>query len=153
MMPPDLRFPIRITPTRSHKSDSDIAVTYTFGDGSIGVISFSAKGHAFEGVKERYAAHRGEVLMMMDDFQSLVADIGSKKQVWRQRRRDHGHEASICGSYDRSHQPLAHGLDVAYVWEAAQLFLRTKEALEHNRIVNLSAYSGGAAMTSDLDSV
>jgi predicted dehydrogenase len=40
MMPPERRFPIRITPTRSAKSDCDVAVTYVFGNGSVGVISF-----------------------------------------------------------------------------------------------------------------
>jgi len=75
MMPPERRFPIRIIPTRSAKSDCDIAVTYVFGDGSIAAITFSAKGHAFEGVKERYAAHRGNTLIAMDDFQRLVAHL------------------------------------------------------------------------------
>jgi predicted dehydrogenase len=140
MMPPERRFPIRITPTRSTKSDCDIAVTYVFGDGSIGAITFSAKGHAFEGVKERYAAHRGNTLIAMDDFQRLVVDVGPEKTVWSLRRRDHGHEDSIKASYNTASDPNARGLDVAYVWEAGQLFLRTKEALESSRLVSIDAW-------------
>jgi predicted dehydrogenase len=141
MMPPERRFPIRITPTRSLKSDCDIAVTYVFGDGSIGAITFSAKGHAFEGVKERYAAHRGNTLIAMDDFQRLVMDVGADKQAWSPRSRDHGHEASIRRSYDTAADPAAAGLTTAYVWEAGQLFLLTKQALERSQPVTLNAWS------------
>jgi predicted dehydrogenase len=130
MMPPERRFPILITPTRSAKSDCDIAVTYVFGDGSIGAITFSAKGHAFEGVKERYSAHRGNTLIAMDDFKRLVADVGPDKTVWTLRNRDHGHECSILSSYTQAEDSGVTGCDVDYVWEAGQLFLRTKEALQ-----------------------
>lgn len=140
MMPPERRFPIRIMPTRSAKSDCDIAVTYVFGDGSIAAITFSAKGHAFEGVKERYAAHRGNTLIAMDDFKQLAVDVGVEKTVWSLRRRDHGHEDSITTSYSMSADPVARGVDVAYVWEAGQLFLRTKEALESSHTVSLAAW-------------
>jgi predicted dehydrogenase len=141
MMPPERRFPIRIIPTRSAKSDCDIAVTYVFGDGSIAAITFSAKGHAFEGVKERYAAHRGNTLIAMDDFQKLVMDVGADKQSWSPRTRDHGHEASIRRSYATAADPASRGLDTAYVWEAGQLFLRTKEALESSSPLVLAAWN------------
>ena len=141
MMPPERRYPIRIIPTRSAKSDCDIAVTYLFGDGSIGVITFSAKGHAFEGVKERYAAHRGSTLIAMDDFQRLVADVGATKTSRSLRHRDHGHEESIVNSYEIAADRAAKGLDVAYLWEAAQLFLRTKQALEASASVVLDAWA------------
>lgn len=141
MMPPERRFPIRITPTRSAKSDCDIAVTYLFGDGSIGVITFSAKGHAFEGVKERYAAHRGNTLIAMDDFQRLVADVGAKKVSKSLRHRDHGHEESIVSSYQIAADSAARGHEVAYIWEAAQLFLRTKQALESSAPVLIDAWA------------
>ena len=144
MMPPERRFPIRIIPTRSLKSDCDIAVTYVFGDGSIAAITFSAKGHAFEGVKERYAAHRGNTLIAMDDFQRLVMDVGAEKQAWSPRTRDHGHEASIRRSYDMAADPAAPGLGTAYVWEAGQLFLLTKQALEKSQPVTLNAWSAAA---------
>ena len=44
LVPEEHRYPIEINPTRAEKADSDIAVTYTFGDGSIAAITFSAKG-------------------------------------------------------------------------------------------------------------
>ncbi|MDP2324089.1 MAG: Gfo/Idh/MocA family oxidoreductase [Gammaproteobacteria bacterium] len=141
MMPPERRFPIRIIPARSAKSDCDIAVSYVFGDGSIAAITFSAKGHTFEGVKERFAAHRGNTLIAMDDFQRLVMDVGADKQTWSPRSRDHGHEASIRCSYNTAADPAARGLETAYVWEAGQLFLRTKEALESSQPVSLNAWS------------
>jgi hypothetical protein len=101
MMPPERRYPILVTPTRSAKSDCDIAVTYIFGDGSIGAIAFSRKGHAFEGVKERCSAHRGDTLIAMDDFKQLVADVGADKTVWSLCSRDHGHGESMLNTYKR----------------------------------------------------
>lgn len=141
MMPAERRYPIRITPTRSAKSDCDIAVTYVFGDGSIAALTFSAKGHAFEGVKERYAAHRGNTLIAMDDFQQLVADVGPDKDIRNLRARDHGHEESITGTYKQAQDPNGRGLPVDYVWEAGELFLRTKDALEQNRTIVIEQFA------------
>lgn len=139
MMPPERRFPVKIMPTRSVKSDCDIAVSYVFGDGSIAAITFSAKGHTFEGVKERYAAHRGNTLVAMDDFQRLVVDVAEKKEVWTRRIRDHGHDESIRRSYEMSADPRSEGCTAQYVWEAGQLFLRTKEALDNSCTLTLAS--------------
>jgi hypothetical protein len=134
MMPPERRFPIRITPTRSAKSDCDVAVTYVFGDGSVGVISFCAvKGYAFQCVRERYSAHRGDTPVAMDGFRLLMADVSAQETVRSQRRCDHGQEGSAAEASDR-------GFDMAYVWEPGQLFLRTKEALESSRPLSLDAW-------------
>lgn len=142
MMPAERRFPIRINPTRSAKSDCDVAVTYTFGDGSIAAITFSAKGHAFEGVRERYAAHRGDALIAMDDFQDLSLHVGPSREVTHLRARDHGHDRSIRHSYEQNKDPRAPGCSAQYVWESGQLFLKTKEALESSREIVMPAYSG-----------
>jgi predicted dehydrogenase len=140
MVPPERRFPVLITPTRSARSDCDIAVTYVFGDGSIGAITFSAKGHAFEGVKEHYCAHRGNALVAMEDFKRLTVDVGPDKMVWTLPSRDHGHERSIVGSYLSAADPKTSGCAISYVWEAGQLFLRTKEALESSRQISMQAW-------------
>jgi predicted dehydrogenase len=133
------RYPITITPTRAAKSDCDIAVTYVFGDGSIGAITFSAKGHTFEGVKEHFSAHRGNALIVMDDFKRLVIDVVDKKHTLVTRYREHGHEDAIRRSYEMA-RPGGHqhkGYDAAYVWETGRFFLKTKEALDQNRIIVL----------------
>ena len=142
MMPPERRYPIRITPVRSAKSDCDIAVGYTFGDGSIAAITFSAKGHAFEGVRERYAAHRGNTLIAMDDFETLSIDVGPAKHNFGLRSRNHGHENSIRRSYEQSRDPSAKGCSIQYVWESGQLFLMTKDALETSQQVLIQAFPG-----------
>lgn len=141
MMPAERRYPIRITPVRSAKSDCDIAVGYTFGDGSIAAITFSAKGHAFEGVRERYAAHRGNTLIAMDDFESLSIHVGPVRKDVTLRTRNHGHDQSIRHSYEQSRDPSAKGCSVQYVWEAGQLFLRTKDALESSRELLVPAFT------------
>lgn len=133
MVPAERRFPITITPTRAEASDSDIAVTYTFADGSIAAITFSAKGHTFEGVRERFAAHRGSTLISLDDFKDLRIEAGHDKRVVRPTFRDHGHEQQILRSYAMA-KPGKPGEPVSYVWETGLLFLETKRALEENRI-------------------
>ena len=142
LVPRKERYPITIVPSRSATCDSDIAVTYVFGEGTVAAITFSAKGHTFEGVRERFAAHRGNVLISMDDFQHLTIENVDKKQATRSRTRNHGHEKSFVNSYE-----IARGggefpsCSVDYIWETADLFLATKESLDENRAVTISAYA------------
>lgn len=142
LIPAEVRYPIRITPTRAEKSDCDIAVTYVFGDGSIAAITFSAKGHTFEGVRERFAAHRGNVLLAMEDFKSLTVEVVERKKHTSLVFRDHGHQEAIRASYamvrPRDGQ-LDPGVTREYVWQTGDLFLRTKEALEQNRVLTIEA--------------
>ena len=143
LVPADARFPIAINPTRAREPDSDIAVTYTFGDGSIAAITFSAKGHTFEGVKERFAAHRENVLIAMDDFHTLDVQVVERRHRIRRPFRDHGHERMICDSY-RLGRGEGAGYDVGYVWETGMLFLKTKEALERAEPAVVEAFSPGS---------
>lgn len=144
MLSESARYPVLITPTRGKKSDCDIAVTYHFGDGSIAAITFSAKGHAFEGVRERFAAHRGEVLISLDDFKILTVEVRERKYRPFLLFRDHGHEACIKNSYHmvmpRSGE-AAPGVScgVEYVRQTAELFLATKQALEQDCRIALQA--------------
>ncbi len=140
LVAPERRYPLRITPTRGAKSDCDIAVTYTFGDESIAAITFSAKGHTFEGVRERFAAHRGNVLISMDDFKELVVEVVDKKTRIAPFFRDHGHELNIRRSYEMV-RPTPGGVDrsccIGYVWETGNLFLKTRKALEANTPITI----------------
>lgn len=138
LVPEEVRYPITITPTRAEKSDCDIAVTYVFGDGSIAAITFSAKGHTFEGVRERFAAHRGNVLVSMDDFQDLTIEIVDRKERTSLRHRDHGHEEAIRASYSLVRGGGA-GASVRYVWQTGDLFLTTKDALDQNRVLTIAS--------------
>jgi len=145
MISPESRYPITIRPTRAEKSDCDIAVTYVFGDGSIAAITFSAKGHTFEGVRERFAAHRGNVLISMDDFKHLTIEVVEKRHILSKMFRNHGHERRIKQSYEmvRSSAELSPGCTVKYVWETGELFLKTKKALEKDNVITLQPYNEG----------
>lgn len=141
LIPADRRYPITIQPTRGEKSDCDIAVTYLFGDGSIAAITFSAKGHTFEGVRERFAAHRGNVLIAMDDFKRLVIEDVERKKVIAPIFRDHGHECNIVNSYNMAaNADEALSSSVQYVWETAELFLKTRAALETQQKVHVTSF-------------
>lgn len=139
MIPAQARFPITITPTRADRSDADIAVTYRFGDGSIAAITFSAKGHTFEGVRERFAAHKGDLLVSMDDFKTLTLEKVARKKIYGLKYRDHGHEQRVKDSY-RLVEPGQSGAPIPYVWETGLLFLKTREALEDRRPVVIESF-------------
>ena len=129
MVPSEGRYPIQVTPARGERPDTDIAVSILFGDGSLGVISFSAKGHVFEGVKERLAAQKGDALLVMDDFKRLRVDVVDTTSAVRHLVRDHGHARSILASHRMLGDPsLAESPE--YVWETGELFLKIKESLE-----------------------
>lgn len=135
-------FPVRITPTRGTKSDSDIVVTFTFPDETIAVISFSAKGHTFEGVKEKLSAHRGNCLLSMDDYETLTIEVIDRKERYTNFYRDHGHSRNIISAYDTVFKgaPYDRAASRRYALDTAWLFLKTREALETNRTVVCDAY-------------
>ena len=126
------RFPIRIIPTRSEKADCDISVSYVFGDGSIASITFSAKGHTFEGVREKLNVHKGNTLITMDDYEKMRVDVVDKKIVYKNFFRDHGHQHNIMRSYEMISKDKD-GESLKYIYESADLFLKTKEALEEKK--------------------
>lgn len=137
MIDEDHRFPITITPTRTEKSDSDVVVTFTYGDNSIALISFSAQGHTFEGVRERFSAQKENTLIKMDDFKEMRIDVVQNVRKIKLRKRDHGHMKSICGSYLSSLDKGKEGLSGEYVRNLGNLMLGTKEALDNNRKVKI----------------
>jgi predicted dehydrogenase len=136
MVPEESRYPIEIRPTVADRTDCDIAVTLTFADGTIACIAFSEKGHTFEGVREHYTAHRGDVFVTLLDFQHCVADVLDRRHRIGGFFRDHGHEETVRTSYGLV-RPVGGvenpGRSARYIWETGELALRVKQALEENR--------------------
>lgn len=139
MAPPEKRFPIVIQSTKFDRPDENIAATLLFGDGSLGVMTFSTKGEPFEGDKERFSAHRSDCLIAMDDFNRLVIEEGSSKRIIQPFFRDHGHDANMRESYAmvRPKADPGPGADVSYVWETGLVMLKTKEALDKGEAVTV----------------
>jgi predicted dehydrogenase len=129
------RYPIVIRPTRGKRSDCDMAVTFEIGNGDIAGITF-CEVDGFTGVFERYSARRGGTLMTMDNFDELTIHRGPSTRHHRPFYRDHGHRTVIERSYEIG-RSRSGGCSRRYVWETAELFLRTKEALEENRVVTI----------------
>lgn len=136
---PASAYPIEINPTAASGSVSDFVVTYTFADGTIATISFSAKGHAFEGVRERFNGQKGNCLMSMDDFRRLTIDVADVKRRFFNLYRDHGHQRNIVGAYESvmTGAPYDRDRHRAYVANTGWLFLKTKEALDTGKRVTL----------------
>lgn len=129
-------FPIQIIPTRAESSDSNIVVSYVFGDGSIATISFSAKGHTFDGVREYLNIHKGDLLVSMRDYKDLTVSVGSTKRKHILKYRDHGHRANVensLGLIDGS----TNGTSLEWVYYSGYLSLMTKKALDTNSPVSV----------------
>lgn len=121
-------FPIKIYPVVAEKSDCDISVSLVAADGSIATITFSAKGHTFEGVREKLNVHKGNLLLTMSDYETLRVDVISRKRIYRNIFRNHGHKNNILKSYGLLSDEQ--GESCEYVVSTAKLFLAVKEALE-----------------------
>lgn len=134
----DKAFPCRIIAASAPMAKSDFSISITFGDCSVAGITFSAKGHTFEGVRETLNAHKGDVLIAMSDFRDLRIDRGAHKRKIRSLFRDHGHRANIENSFvsvranDRTNS-----VPLRYVEATALLFLAVKKAVDSGQPVDL----------------
>ena len=118
-------FPCQIVPSVPPGSKSDFIVSLIFADQSCASITFSAKGHTFEGVREVLNIHKGNLLGNLTDFQELKVEILEQKIVRRQFYRDHGHSLNILNSLSSDR-----GEDPRYVIATAKLFLAIRRAID-----------------------
>lgn len=117
-------FPVIVnSPTRDWLG-SDFLVNLEFGDGSVATLSFSAKGHTFEGVRERLNYHRGNLLAYLADFQLLEIDQAEQKSNFRLWRRDHGHRNNVLQSLS-----LSNGESACRVLLTSLISLAVNEAI------------------------
>jgi predicted dehydrogenase len=142
LLPAEKAYPIEIIPVSYKKGDSDIAIIYKFNEGTIGAITFSAKGHTFEGVREKFNAQKGDCLISMSDFQNLRIDVLDKKKTWHTFHRDHGHKINIIRAMQEVHSEKEFDRikKLSYIWNTGWLFLKTREALETDKIVRINSY-------------
>lgn len=118
-------FPCTIIPATPPGSKSDYVVSVIFADRSCASITFSAKGHTFEGVREVLNIHKGNLLANLTDFQSLTAEIVERKINKRLFYRDHGHSINILNSATNPK-----GEELTYVIATAKLFLAIRKAID-----------------------
>lgn len=128
-------FPCIVSSSPISNSKSNFAVTLAFNDGSQAGITFSAKGHTFEGVREYLNVHKGNLLASLRDFHNLSIDIGHKSKKYKRLFRDHGHKANILASYNKALSSTAVGEPINYVKGTGLLMLRIKEAVDTGKPV------------------
>ena len=131
-------FPCWIVPATPAGATSDFVVSVMFADRSCAAITFSAKGHAFEGVREILNVHKGNVLATLSDFQTLTVDVIENKSKTRLRHRDHGHEVNIVNSLERASSDAETGEDIRYVLATARFFLAIRDAIDEGKPVSVS---------------
>ena len=132
----DKCFPCSISPAVAVNSKSDFSVSISFADGSQAGITFSAKGHTFEGVREYLNVHKGNLLANLKDFGSLELVTADRIKKVKSMYRDHGHKENVVNSYVQSQDLSTSGEDISYVYATGLLVLKIKEAIESGTIVN-----------------
>lgn len=137
LVTPDKAFPCTIIPATPAGAKSDFVVSIIFADQSCASITFSAKGHTFEGVREVLNIHKGNVLANLTDFQSLTYEVIEKKTKRVLRHREHGHETNIVHSM-ASCAGENGGETVAYIEATARFFLAVRQAIDSGEKVVLS---------------
>lgn len=126
-------FPCKIKPLSAPQAKSDFVISIIFADQSCATITFSAKGHTFEGVREVLNVHKGNLLGNLTDFQSLTVDILDKKIIKKQLFRDHGHNENILNSYKNKD-----GEDIKHIIATAKFFLAIRNAIHEIKDYELS---------------
>lgn len=127
-------FPCTIVPATPPGSKSDYVVSIMFADHSCASITFSAKGHTFEGVREVLNIHKGDLLANLTDFQSLTTEVVAETRHKTLSYRDHGHGVNIVNSLTSKT-----GEDPQYVIATAQFFLAIRKAIDSGQSVVLTA--------------
>lgn len=139
-------FPCTIIPSSRPTSRSDFALTIDCDDGSLVSISFSAKGHTFEGVREVLSLHRGDALVLLRDFEETRVQVGPSSKVHRTLFRDHGHRANVLNSFTGTRPPAPGcGEPLQYVMDTGRVSLAAKRALESGETVRLDAWAPAGA--------
>ena len=131
-----MAFPCTVVPATVKNAKSDFVVSSMFADGTCAAITFSAKGHTFEGVRETLNLHKGDILANLADFHVLKIDKIEKKHKFNLGFRDHGHKANIINSY-RNTLGTGVGEDPGYVINTARYFLAVREAIEEGKPITL----------------
>jgi len=131
-------FPCKITPSCPNNAKSDFVVSVVFNDQSCASITFSAKGHTFEGVRETLNVHKGDVLANLADFKSLSIDVIDKKYRFKTLFRDHGHKENIFNSLNAVSSKNSFGESSQHINATALFFLAIKSAVEKNESIILS---------------
>jgi predicted dehydrogenase len=131
-------FPCQIIPATPAGARSDFVVAVIFADRSCAAITFSAKGHTFEGVREMVNVQRGDAVARIIDCQTLTVDLVNHKSTTQLRHRDHGQGANILSSFERAISDDASGEDIRYIMATAKLFLVVRDAIEQHRPMSVS---------------
>jgi predicted dehydrogenase len=131
-------FPCVITPTSHPDAKSDFGIGIRFADGSVAGITFSVKGHLFEGVREVLQAHRGDTIVRLWDFEETLIETVHKRYRFKTRHRDHGHGTNIVDSYESVWRDLpGRAVSEATLAATSRLFLGVKQALDSGTSVTL----------------
>ena len=131
-------FPCTIVPTTPVEAKSGFVASIMFSDCSCASITFSAKGHVFEALREVLNIHKGNLLATLTDFRFLNIEVVEKKKRISLLHCDRGHEANIVHSFRGVTRDGVAGENWQYISATAKLYLAIREPVDSRKIVTLS---------------
>lgn len=134
-------FPCKVVPVSAKDAKSDFVTSFEFADKSLCAITFSAKGHTFEGVREILNLHKGRILAEIKDFGSLTIVNGADVKRTRPIYRDHGHKVNILNSYSGAILGKGGEASGRYILATAKLFLAAAEAHQTGKVIKIKGLS------------
>jgi predicted dehydrogenase len=135
-------FPCTLVPSSLPGSMNDFCITIQCADQSLATVSFSAKGHTFEGVREVLNVQRGSTVALVRDFHQTRVEAGTRRLRFRTRWRSHGHSENVLHSYRAGTEPDAVGESARYVVASGMLSLAARESLEKGVSMRLEIPDG-----------
>jgi predicted dehydrogenase len=132
-------FPCEVVPANPAGERSNCVVSLVFADRSCATITFSAKAHTFEGVREALNLTKGHIVANLTDFQTLTVDIAERKKRVHLRHRDHGHRANILNSLAGATDDSVPGENISYVAATARFFLTIRQAIDRRETTIVSS--------------
>ena len=130
----DKAFPCTVISASPLSTTSDFVVSVIFADLSCAAITFSAKGHTFEGVRETLNVHKGNVVANLTDFRRLSVDVIDRKYKTTLVFRDHGHKANIVDAAEKVADGRP-GESTAYVSATGRFFMAFRKAIDTGKEV------------------
>lgn len=131
-------FPCVIKSSTPPNSKSDFIISIEFNDRSCATLTFSAKGHSFEGVREILNIHKGNLIGNLQDFERIKLDIIDKRISHKLMFRDHGHQQNIMTTYNGSMLNANSGVSLQYMVATSLLALKIKESVDNRSVVVLT---------------
>ncbi len=121
-------------------TDDNVAITVTFGDGSLGVLVYNTTGDK-AAPKERLEVYSGGTTAFLDDYRSLEVYRGGKRKRSRSSNQDKGQEAMLQITVDAFRAGGPSPIPFVELQEVMQVIFAAAQSLKTGDVTAVSSPS------------